>query len=97
VPLDVSIEVEGEIGVLKGVTVVVNFHGALIRTLKPIPLGSRLRVTVYVTGKAAMARNVYTDAGNSLTCGIELDRPQNIWGVSLTPDDWEETHDMTTH
>ena len=95
VPLDVSIEVEGETGVLKGVTVVVNLHGALIRTIKPIQLGSRIQVTVYLTGKGAVARVVYTEVGNRLTCGIELEKPQNIWGVPLTPDDWEESQDAT--
>src|SRR4051812_15394693 len=94
VPLDVSLEVEGEIGILKGVTVGVNLQGALIRTFKPIHLGSRIRVTVYITGKAAMARVVYIDAENCLTCGIELEEPQNIWGVPLTPDDWEESRKM---
>ena len=94
VPLEVSLEVEGEIGILKGVTVVVNLHGAMIRTFKPIQLKSRIRVTVYITGKWAMARVVYIDAENCLTCGIELEGPQNIWGVSLTPDDWEESQKL---
>jgi PilZ domain len=89
VPLDVSIEIEGEAGALKGVTVVVNLHGALIRTVKPIPLGARIRVTVYLTGKSASARVVYIAEDSTLTSGIELDKPLNIWGVSLTPDDWE--------
>ena len=78
-------------GVLKGATVVVNLHGALIRTTKPLAAGSRIRVTVYITGKAAMARVVYVASDNPLACGIELQKPQNIWGVSLTPDDWEES------
>jgi hypothetical protein len=33
---------------------------------------------------------VYVDGDNPLHCGIELDKPQNIWGVSLPPDDWRE-------
>ena len=90
VPLDVSVEVEGESGWVKGVTVVVNLHGALIRTVQPLRLGSRIRVTVYLTAKSTMARVVYASLEDSLTCGIELEKPQNIWGVSLIPDDWDE-------
>jgi len=78
VPLDVSITVEGETGVLKGVTVVVNLHGALIQIMKPIRLGSRIQVTVYITGKTATARVVYVAIENPLTCGVELEEPQNI-------------------
>ena len=90
VPLDVSLEVQGETGTHKGVTVVVNLHGALIRIVKPIALGAHIRVTVYITSKSAKARVVYISNENPLTCGIELDEPQNIWGVSLAPDDWED-------
>lgn len=90
VPLEISIEVEGEIGVVKGVTVVVNLHGALIRTAKPLRQDLRIRITAYLTGKTADARVVYVSLQNPLSCGIELETPQNIWGVSLPPDDWEE-------
>ena len=95
VALEVSIQVEGELGVLKGETVVVNLHGALISTVNPISLGSQIEVTVYLTGKAGSARVVYVVPDNPLTCGIELERPQNIWGVSLLPDDWEEGKHMS--
>jgi hypothetical protein len=39
-----------------------------------------------VTDKRAAARVVFVDPKNTLHCGIELDEPQNIWGVSLLPD-----------
>jgi len=42
-----------------------------------------------VTDKTAAARVVYLDPENPLHCGIELDHPRNIWGVSLPPSDWE--------
>ena len=93
VPLDVSLEVEGEVGVLKGVTVVVNVHGALIRVIKPIQTGSRIRVGVKLTGKSAWARVVYVSEDNPLTCGVEFEEPQNIWGTSLAPNDWKDVED----
>ena len=98
VPLDVSIEVEGEIGSIKGVTVVVNLHGALIRTVKPIALQAGIMVTVYLTGKSAKATVVHVAADNPLTCGIELERPENIWGVTVSraPDDWRNTFEAAS-
>jgi hypothetical protein len=87
--LEVSILIEDEITV-NGTTVVVNLHGALIRSSREFEIGRELQVTVYLTGKIARARVVYLMPEDSLVCGIELDAPQNIWGVSLVPDDWYE-------
>lgn len=94
VPLEVSIEVEGEpdTPALRGVTAVVNLHGALIRTQQPLTAGARIRVTVYLTGKTAPARVVYVAEDNPLKCGIELSEPQNIWGMSLPPGDWDSEY-----
>lgn len=94
VPLEVSIEVEGEPDTppLKGITAVVNLHGALIRTREPLTAGARIRVTVYLTGKSAPARVVWVAQDDSFKCGIELLEPQNIWGMSLPPSDWESDY-----
>jgi hypothetical protein len=91
VALEVSVEVEGEKGVaVKGVTSVVNLHGALIRTRTPLQALSNISITVYITGKSSRARVVYVAVDNPLKCGIELEKPENIWGVSLAPDDWDD-------
>jgi hypothetical protein len=90
VPLEISVEVDGEPGRISGSTVMVNFQGALIRTEKPLQSGSRIVVTVYLTSKTAVAKVVHVAAQVPTECGIELERPQNIWGVSLPPNDWEE-------
>jgi hypothetical protein len=50
----------------------------------------RISIQVYVTGKRAAARIVSINPENPLHCGIELDEPQNIWGVHLPPNDWDE-------
>ena len=94
VPLRVFIEVQGssEKLVCEGETLIVNLHGALISTAIPMSIGMSISVHVHLTGKHAAARIVYVDPENPLHCGIELDQPRNIWGVSLAPDDWlEET------
>jgi hypothetical protein len=44
----------------------------------------------YLTDKRAGARVVYIDPKHPLHCGVALDEPRNVWGVSLPPDDWYE-------
>jgi hypothetical protein len=56
----------------------------------------RISIHVYLTNKRAAARVVYIDPKNPLHCGIELDEPRNIWGVSVPPDNWDETSALET-
>jgi hypothetical protein len=92
VPLKVVITIEGgtETRTCDGETIVVNLQGALIATAIRLRTGMRISIQVYVTGKRAAARIVSIDPENPLHCGIELDEPQNIWGVHLPPNDWDE-------
>jgi hypothetical protein len=80
-----------ERGACDGETIVVNLHGALIGTAIGLNSGMRISIHVYLTDKRAAARVVYVDPKNPLHCGIELDEPRNIWGVSVPPDNWDET------
>ena len=92
VPLRVVISVDGGRGDLscEGETIVVNLHGALLTTATPLVEGLKISVQVFLTGKRAGARVAYVDPADFLRCGIELDHPQNIWGVPLPPADWTE-------
>jgi hypothetical protein len=93
VPLKVVITVvEGgaESRTCEGETIIVNLHGALIATAIGLSRGMRILIHVYLTNKRAAARVVYIDPENPLHCGIELDEPRNIWGVSVPPDNWYE-------
>ena len=74
----------------EGDTIVVNLHGALISTTVGLTEGIRVEIQVYLTGKRAQAQVVYIDPNQPLHCGISLTKPENIWGVSLPPDDWSE-------
>jgi PilZ domain len=89
VPLEVSIEVDGQAGTLpfKGVTLIVNLHGALIRTVRPLEIGSTIYLRL-LNGEEAAAKVVHHVPSNALTYGIELRDPKNIWGVALPPSDW---------
>jgi hypothetical protein len=76
--------------VCEGETIVVNLHGALISTSIPLRVGMRIEILVILTDKRALAQVVYVDPERPRLCGIGLDKVQNIWGVSLPPDDWRE-------
>jgi len=69
---------------------------------KPVSLQSRRSTRVplkVVIGMQSVAESptckgktiVYVDSENPLQCGIELDKPQNIWDISLPPDDRRQT------
>jgi hypothetical protein len=92
VALKVIIETQGisEPLTSEGETIVVNLHGALISTAVVLRVGTIIEIQVYLTGKRAQAKVVYVDPDQPRHCGIALAKPQNIWGISLPPDDWRE-------
>jgi hypothetical protein len=76
----------------QGETIVVNLHGALIATPIALSVGTDIEIHVFLTDKRAFATVVYVDPSEPLRSGVELAKPQNIWGVSLPPYDWEDGH-----
>ena len=92
VPLKVAITVEGQTNLAcEGTTEIVNLHGALIHTAVELPYNATIDVHVLLTDKRAKARIIYINPLNRLMCGIELEHPENIWGVPLPPKDWSES------
>lgn len=73
----------------EGETIVVNLHGALILTAVALRVGMKISILVHLTNKRATAEVVYVDPDQPRHCGITLEKPDNIWGLSLPPDDWE--------
>jgi hypothetical protein len=73
-----------------GETIVVNRHGALISSTVPLRVGLKIEIHVLITDNKANAEVVYIDPEQAFVCGIALDTPENIWGISLPPDDWYE-------
>jgi hypothetical protein len=73
-----------------GETIVVNRHGALISSTVPLPMGMKVEIHVIITDKRANAEVVYLDAERPFVCGVALEKPENIWGLSIPPDDWYE-------
>lgn len=92
VRLKVLIEVQGTAQPLsgEGETIVVNRHGALISTAVALRVGMRIQIRVILSDKRALADVAYIDPEQPRICGIGLVKPQNIWGLALPPDDWNE-------
>lgn len=90
VPIRVRIEVKATGFSCEGETVIVNLHGALLRSSAKLDLGAGINLYVPLTGKSAHARVVFASKSEALHFGVALDRPENIWGISLPPRDWEE-------
>jgi len=84
---DVLIEVRGERFAYAGETVTVNLHGALVRIAALLKLGDRITLHVHHTGKSAGTDIVFADYEAS-QFGIELESPENIWGMADPPTDW---------
>ncbi len=74
----------------EGETFVVNLHGALILTAVALRVVMRIWIHVIPTEKRAVADVVYIDPDQPRHCGINLEKPENIWGLTLTPGDWQE-------
>jgi hypothetical protein len=87
VALDVLMELQAENSEYAGKTITVNLHGALVTTPAPLKLGDHVKVRVHLTGKSAQAAVVFANHDLS-QFGLELQTPENIWGVALPPQDW---------
>lgn len=92
IPLKILIFVQGlsEPLLSEGETITVNRHGALIFSKVPLRLKMNLEILVIRTGQRAQAKVVYVDPDRPRVCGVTLEKPENIWGVLVPPDDWLE-------
>lgn len=92
VPLKVVIAARGvgEPLTCDGETIIVNRHGALISCTVPLRIGLQIEIHVVITDKNANAEVVSIDPERPFLCGIALEKPENIWGLSFPPDDWYE-------
>lgn len=75
----------------EGETLVINLHGALILTTIALRVGMKIAIHVLLTGKRAIADVVYVDPEQPRHSGINLEKPDNIWGLSFPPEDWHES------
>jgi len=71
-----------------GETISVNKHGARIR-VKHLLRCTEVRITIRSQQRSQQARVVYVDETHESEYGIELEKPENFWGVYFPPADWE--------
>ena len=69
-------------------TILVNRHGARIRSSVPLETNMEVRVAMLAPYKWRVGQVVWSDSGES-EYGIELNRPENFWGIYFPPEDWE--------
>jgi hypothetical protein len=89
VPLNIVISAKG-LGqplTCDGETIVVNRHGALVFCTVPLRMGLKIEVHVIKTDNSAAAEVVYVDPERPFVCGIALEKPENIWGLSFPPEE----------
>lgn len=69
-------------------TILVNRHGARIRSTVPLEPRMEVRVAMLAPYKWRVGQVVWADSGEK-EYGIELHRPENFWGIYFPPEDWE--------
>src|ERR1044071_4269836 len=69
-------------------TILVNKHGAKIRSSIPLEPQMQLRVALLAPYKWRTAEVVWANF-DAHEYGIQLQNPENFWGVCFPPEDWE--------
>jgi hypothetical protein len=69
-------------------TILVNRHGAKIRSNVPLEPKMEVRVAILAPYKWRVGLVVWADSAEK-EYGIELSRPENFWGIYFPPEDWE--------
>lgn len=69
-------------------TILVNRHGARIRSTVPLETQMEVRVAMLAPYKWRVGQVVWADSTEK-EYGIELSRPENFWGIYFPPEDWE--------
>jgi hypothetical protein len=69
-------------------TILVNRHGARIRSTVPLETQMEVRVAMLAPYKWRVGQVVWADS-HEKEYGIELSRPENFWGIYFPPEDWE--------
>ncbi len=91
VPLTIqSVDSQGRSFETRGETILVNKQGALLRSDRKLQLGSEVVVAIPQTQREQTGKVVWEDPDTG-NYGVELSRPENLWGVSFPPDDWSES------
>jgi hypothetical protein len=68
----------------------VSKHGARVHTGKHLVKSNEIFITIPNTGRKQKAKVVlaWEQAVGLYECAIELEHPENLWGVTFPPEDW---------
>jgi hypothetical protein len=95
IPVLIVHEHEGATRSFDGWTMIVNIHGAKIECKHAFALHQEVTIQVPFNkmsqkGKVVWARTELNEKGNR-EFGVELNEPENLWGVGFPPSDWDAT------
>ncbi len=77
-------------------TILVNRHGAKIRSTVPLEPKMEVRVAMLAPYKWRVGQVVWADSGER-EYGIELYRPENFWGIYFPPQDDTQRYRQQRH
>ena len=94
IPVEVSgWDVEGREIHEKTTTSLVNKHGARISLQQKISVGSNVVISIPHLKREQRCRVIWMsclhDDRDNYQIGVELERPDNFWGVDFPPGDWD--------
>jgi hypothetical protein len=93
IPVLVVIEDNGQSRSLDGWTMIVNVHGAKIECKRRMDLNDEVTIQVPFNGMSEKGKVVWSrpepNASGNYEFGVELNQPDNLWGVGFPPSDWE--------
>ena len=93
IPVLVVIEDSGQSRTMDGWTMIVNVHGAKIECKRRFGLHDEVTIQVPFNGMSQKGTVVWSksepnESGN-YEFGVELNHPDNLWGVGFPPSDWD--------
>lgn len=93
IPVLVVIEENGKSRTLDGWTMIVNVHGAKIECKHRFGMHEEVTIQVPFNGMSQKGKVVWSklepNANGNYEFGVELNQPENLWGVGFPPSDWE--------
>ena len=91
IPVELSyVDQDGQARLERTQTKDVNQHGARITSRSYHPIGSRINLGITHLGRSAHCRVAWCSApsNGSYEVGIEMETPENVWGVHFDSTNW---------
>lgn len=80
-----------------GETIDVSNEGGRLRTLEPVPPGSKIRIAIVRPYRWRKARVIHIYTQDPFECGVELETTEPFWGLYCPADDWIEPEHRLPH